>query len=69
MDHVSAHGRLMEPVSRASAWRKGYNVPADYTDNQGFCGGVDVRELLRLPFHFVYCSVFQPFLDHGTFFD
>jgi hypothetical protein len=32
------------PVSRASAWRKGFNVPPDYTDNQGFCGGIAVNE-------------------------
>jgi len=43
LELVSGHGRLWEPVSRATAWRKGYNVPPDYTDNQGFCGGFDVR--------------------------
>ena len=36
---VQGHGRLMEPVSRASAWRKGFNNPADYNDNEGYCGG------------------------------
>jgi len=29
----------MEPVSRASAWRKGFKNPADYNDNEGYCGG------------------------------
>ena len=36
------HGRLMEPPSRASMWRLGYPNPADYNDNQGFCGGFQV---------------------------
>lgn len=34
-----AHGRLMEPPSRASAWRLGFETPIDYNDNEGFCGG------------------------------
>ena len=38
------HGRLMEPPSRASMWRLGYPNPADYNDNQGFCGGFQVGE-------------------------
>merc|ERR1719289_106097 len=33
------HGRLMEPPSRASQWRFGFENPPDYNDNQGFCGG------------------------------
>ncbi|KAK8744209.1 hypothetical protein OTU49_001056, partial [Cherax quadricarinatus] len=33
------HGRLMEPPSRATAWRLGWPTPIDYNDNQGFCGG------------------------------
>lgn len=38
--HVAdAHARLMQPPSRASMWRKGYDTPADFNDNQGFCGG------------------------------
>ena len=39
---IQGHGRLMEPVSRASAWRRGYPNPADYNDNQGYCGGYSV---------------------------
>ncbi len=38
----SGHARLMEPVSRASMWRLGYPNPADYNDNEGFCGGFEV---------------------------
>lgn len=33
----------MEPVSRASAWRRGYPNPADYNDNQGYCGGYSLQ--------------------------
>jgi len=36
---VAGHGRLMEPPGRASMWRKGYDTPPDYNDNQCFCGG------------------------------
>jgi hypothetical protein len=39
---VSGHGRVMEPVSRASMWRKGFNNPPDYDDTAGFCGGFQV---------------------------
>ncbi|XP_063604974.1 uncharacterized protein LOC134780271 isoform X2 [Penaeus indicus] len=38
------HGRLVEPPSRASAWRFGFDVPIDYNDNQGFCGGRDHQQ-------------------------
>merc|ERR1712001_85385 len=40
---IQGHGRLMEPVSRASAWRRGYPNPADYNDNQGYCGGYSLQ--------------------------
>ncbi|KAG0729547.1 hypothetical protein GWK47_030073 [Chionoecetes opilio] len=33
------HGRLIEPPSRASAWRMGWPTPIDYNDNEGSCGG------------------------------
>ncbi|CAK1589901.1 unnamed protein product [Parnassius mnemosyne] len=36
---VSGHGRLIEPPSRASAWRFGFDTPPDYNDNQSYCGG------------------------------
>ncbi len=39
---VEGHGRLMQPPSRASQWRMGFDNPKDYNDNQGFCGGKDV---------------------------
>ncbi|RUS79991.1 hypothetical protein EGW08_012256 [Elysia chlorotica] len=34
-----AHGRLLDPPSRASMWRLGFESPADYDDHQGYCGG------------------------------
>ena len=37
------HGRLIQPPSRASAWRYGFNTPADYNDSEGFCGGFDYQ--------------------------
>lgn len=35
----SGHGRLIEPPSRASAWRYGFNTPPDYNDHELYCGG------------------------------
>ena len=29
----------MNPPSRASQWRLGFDNPTDWNDNQGFCGG------------------------------
>ncbi|XP_045606928.2 uncharacterized protein [Procambarus clarkii] len=40
---VEGHGRLMEPVSRSSAWRKGFDTPINYNDNELFCGGFKVQ--------------------------
>lgn len=36
---VSGHGRLIEPPSRASAWRFGFDTPHNYNDHELFCGG------------------------------
>lgn len=33
------HGRLIEPPSRATAWRFGFNTPANYNDHELYCGG------------------------------
>ncbi|XP_005191030.1 uncharacterized protein LOC101894235 [Musca domestica] len=35
----NGHGRLIEPPSRASAWRYGFNTPPDYNDHELYCGG------------------------------
>jgi hypothetical protein len=37
--HVSGHGRLIEPPSRASMWRYGFDAPANYNDHELYCGG------------------------------
>jgi len=34
-----AHGRLIQPASRGSAFRLGFDNPADWNDNAGVCGG------------------------------
>ena len=39
---VLGHGRLMEPPSRSSMWRLGYNTAHNYQDNELFCGGFQV---------------------------
>ncbi|KAJ8921245.1 hypothetical protein NQ315_013717 [Exocentrus adspersus] len=36
---VFGHGRLIEPPSRASAWRYGFDTPHNYNDHELFCGG------------------------------
>ncbi|XP_011296924.1 uncharacterized protein [Fopius arisanus] len=36
---VSSHGRLIEPPSRASMWRYGFDTPHDYNDHEAYCGG------------------------------
>jgi hypothetical protein len=45
--NVVGHGRLRSPPSRATCWREGFPNPADYNDNQGFCGGATVIKLSK----------------------
>ena len=45
---VSGHARLMDPPSRASMWRVGFETPPDYNDNEGFCGGFQVRPFSKI---------------------
>lgn len=33
------HGRLIEPPSRSSAWRYGFQTPPNYNDHELYCGG------------------------------
>ena len=40
---VRGHARLIEPPSRASEWRFGFDNPPDYNDNADYCGGIAVR--------------------------
>ena len=37
---VESHGRMMDPPQRGSMWRVGYDVPKDYNDMSGYCGGI-----------------------------
>ena len=46
LGYVQGHGRLLQPPSRASMWRFGFDNPRDDTDNEGNCGGRSVRFLL-----------------------
>merc|ERR1712212_1031038 len=36
---ADAHGRLINPASRGSAFRFGFKNPSDWNDNAGVCGG------------------------------
>lgn len=40
---AEGHGRLLDPPSRSTMWRVGFNTPHNYDDNQLFCGGVAVQ--------------------------
>jgi len=40
---VVSHGRLIEPPSRASAWRYGFETPPNYNDHELYCGGFSVQ--------------------------
>nr|QSC42437.1 lytic polysaccharide monooxygenase B [Coptotermes gestroi] len=37
--NVEAHGRLIEPPSRATMWRYGFSTPPNYNDHELYCGG------------------------------
>ena len=66
---VLGHGRLMEPPSRSSMWRLGYNTPHNYQDNELFCGGFQVCicfVYLSLSFSFVKINLSE--LRDLTFF-
>nr|XP_023020670.1 uncharacterized protein LOC111509205 [Leptinotarsa decemlineata]XP_023020671.1 uncharacterized protein LOC111509205 [Leptinotarsa decemlineata]XP_023020673.1 uncharacterized protein LOC111509205 [Leptinotarsa decemlineata]XP_023020674.1 uncharacterized protein LOC111509205 [Leptinotarsa decemlineata] len=39
LSQIDGHGRLIEPPSRSSAWRYGFNTPHNYNDHELFCGG------------------------------
>lgn len=40
---VLGHGRLIEPPSRASAWRYGFDTPPNYNDHELYCGGYNTQ--------------------------
>ena len=41
------HGRLWEPASRVTMWRRGYDNPAHHTDHGFNCGGLGVSKSVR----------------------
>ncbi|CAH1794948.1 unnamed protein product [Owenia fusiformis] len=40
---VRSHGRLLDPPSRSTMWRFGYDNPVNYDDKQLYCGGVQTQ--------------------------
>lgn len=42
-NEIFGHGMLMDPVNRASRWRKDGSTPRDYNDMEGFCGGFNIQ--------------------------
>nr|XP_031845677.1 uncharacterized protein LOC116432652 [Nomia melanderi] len=40
---IHGHGMMMDPVSRSSAWRKGFPVEPNYDDSALYCGGFSVQ--------------------------
>ena len=47
INYVQGHARLLDPPSRASMWRAGFDNPADYDDNGRNCGGFNVSSNLK----------------------
>jgi len=39
ISEVKPHGRLIEPPSRSTMWRYGFNTPPNYNDHELYCGG------------------------------
>ena len=54
---VSGHGYMLEPPSRASAYRvPGYESwPINYDDNQMYCGG----RVVRMSFIYICCFFYN----------
>ncbi|XP_003737942.1 uncharacterized protein LOC100899389 [Galendromus occidentalis] len=42
-----SHGRLWEPPSRSTAFRRGFRTPKNYNDHESFCGGLQVMYQLN----------------------
>ncbi|KAL5004182.1 hypothetical protein ScPMuIL_017638 [Solemya velum] len=40
---VRGHGRMLQPPGRSTMWRKGFNTPANYNDNELNCGGYSTQ--------------------------
>ncbi|KAL6254925.1 hypothetical protein P5V15_014267 [Pogonomyrmex californicus] len=43
LQEIYGHGMMMDPINRSSAWRKGFPVEPNYTDNEHFCGGRGIQ--------------------------
>lgn len=43
LNEILGHGYMLDPINRASRWRKDGSTPRDYNDNEGFCGGFAVQ--------------------------
>lgn len=39
VSEVFGHGMVLDPPNRSSLWRFNDSLPANYNDNQNFCGG------------------------------
>lgn len=39
IDECNGHGRLIEPPSRSTAFRYGFQTPPNYNDHELYCGG------------------------------
>lgn len=39
---TSGHGMMLDPINRSSMWRYDDSYPANYEDNQNYCGGMNV---------------------------
>ena len=49
---TSGHGRLLEPPSRASMWRMGFNTPKNFDDDQTYCGWGFTHVIHSTPTHY-----------------
>ncbi|XP_012216518.1 uncharacterized protein [Linepithema humile] len=45
LQEIYGHGYMLEPINRSSAWRKGFPVKPNYSDNEHFCGGRTVQHM------------------------
>jgi len=43
VQYVNSHGMMLDPPNRSSLWRFDSSAPANYEDNQNFCGGFGVQ--------------------------
>ncbi|KAK4001909.1 uncharacterized protein LOC123471061 [Daphnia magna] len=43
LHNVAGHGRMLDPPSRSSMWRLGFQTPKNYDDNGLNCGGRSVQ--------------------------